>query len=141
MPTSPTPEAHTYTLAGTTPLDFEAAVTAAREALAQEGFGVLSEIDVQKTLQAKLGAELEPYLILGACSPPDALRALELEPELGALLPCNVIVHRRDGQTRVAAVDPEAMLGLVDNPQLHELAGTIRTRLARAMEAVWNAGP
>src|SRR5688500_18385608 len=102
-----------YTLNGTTSLPFADAVTRVRGALKEEGFGVLTEIDVQATLREKLGEEVEPYLILGACNPPYAHRALGLEPELGTLLPCNVVVYERGGETHVSAADPAAMLGIV----------------------------
>jgi uncharacterized protein (DUF302 family) len=128
-----------YTLSGTTSLPFAAAVARARETLKEEGFGVLTEIDVQATLREKLGEETEPYLILGACNPPYAHRALALEPELGTLLPCNVVVYERGGQTRVSAVDPAALLGTVGNPELTEVADEIRAKVARAVEKVWNA--
>ncbi len=126
-----------YTVSGTTSLPFADAVARVRETLAAEGFGVLTEIDVQATLRQKLGAELEPYLILGACNPPYAHRALEAEPELGALLPCNVVVYERDGETVVSAVDPVTMLGIVDNPELEQVAAEIREKVARAVETVW----
>lgn len=126
-----------YTLSGTTSLPFADAVARVRETLAAEGFGVLTEIDVQATLRQKLGAELQPYLILGACNPPYAHRALQAEPELGALLPCNVVVYERDGKTVVSAVDPVTMLGIVDNPELEQVAGEIREKVARAVETVW----
>lgn len=129
----------TYTLHGVTRLPFTEAVAKVRETLKDEGFGVLTEIDVQATLREKLGAELEPYLILGACSPPYAHRALELEAELGTLLPCNVIVYVRDDTTHISAVDPIAMLGIVGNQELDPIAAEIRARLERAVGAVWNA--
>jgi uncharacterized protein (DUF302 family) len=128
-----------YTLTGTTGLDFAAAVAHVREALREEGFGVLTEIDVRATLKEKLGEEVEPYLILGACNPPYAHRALELEPELGALLPCNVVVYERGGETHVSAVDPVAMLGIVGSASLDPIAAEIRARVERAVETVWNA--
>jgi uncharacterized protein (DUF302 family) len=131
--------AGSYTLSGTTSLPFADAVALAREALAEEGFGVLTEIDVQATLRAKLGEEVEPYLILGACNPPYAHRALQLEPELGALLPCNVVVYERDGETHVSAVDPVAMLGIVGNAELDPVAEEIKGRVERAVEKVWKA--
>ena len=99
-----------YTLTATTELPFEQAVTRVREELAREGFGILCEIDVQATLEQKLGIQREPYLILGACNPPLAHRALEAEPELGVLLPCNVVVYEQQGHTRIAAVNAERML-------------------------------
>jgi uncharacterized protein (DUF302 family) len=129
----------TYTLHGTTPLPFAAAVARVRETLKSEGFGVLTEIDVQATLREKLGVETEPYLILGACNPPYAHRALQLEEDLGALLPCNVVVYEHDRETHVSAVDPVAMLGIVGNPSLDPVAAEIRARLERAVEAVWSA--
>ena len=128
-----------YTLSGTTTLSFAEAVASAREALKDEGFGVLTEIDVKATLKEKLGEEIEPYLILGACSPPSAHEALLLDPELGALLPCNVVVYERGGETHVSAVDPVAMLGIVGDPRLDPLAAEIRGKIARAIRRVWEA--
>ena len=128
-----------YTIAGTTSLPYAKAVERVREELVQEGFGVLTEIDVQATLREKLGEEVDPYVILGACNPSYAHRALGLEPDLGALLPCNVVVYVRDGETRVSAVDPVAMLSIVDNPELTEIAGEVRSRVERAVKRVWGA--
>ena len=128
-----------YALHGTTSLPFGDAVALVRETLGDEGFGVLTEIDVQATLREKLGEELEPYLILGACNPPYAHRALRAEPDLGTLLPCNVAVYERDGETHVSAVDPISMLGLVRNEELDPIAAEIRTRVERAVERVWSA--
>jgi len=129
----------TYTLHGITRLSFADAVAKVRDTLRDEGFGVLTEIDVQATLEEKLGEELEPYLILGACNPPYAHRALQLEAELGTLLPCNVVVYERSGATHVSAVDPVAMLGIVGNPELDPIAAEIRARVERAVAAVWSA--
>ena len=127
-----------YTLSGTTTLDFAAAVARVRDTLTEEGFGVLTEIDVQATLEEKLGEDIPPYLILGACSPPYAHRALELEAELGALLPCNVVVYtQQDGTTRVSAVDPVAMLGIVGRPELEPIADEIEEKIERALQKVW----
>jgi uncharacterized protein (DUF302 family) len=128
-----------YTIAGTTPLPFAEAVVRVREELAEEGFGVLTEIDVQATLREKLGEEVDPYVILGACNPTYAHRALGLEPDLGALLPCNVVVYELDGETRVSAVDPVAMLSIVDNPELDAIAGEVRAKVERAVARVWAA--
>ena len=119
-----------YTLTATTDLPFADAVERVRAELADAGFGVLCEIDVQATLRAKLGVEREPYLILGACNPPLAHRALEAEPELGTLLPCNVVVHRHGGTTVVSAIDAARMLSLVGNPDLAPIAAEVRDRLA-----------
>ena len=122
----PTP----YTLSDTTTLPFDEAVERARQELQAEGFGVLCEIDVQATLKQKLGIEHEPYTILGACNPPLAHQALEAEPELGALLPCNVVIYQRDGDTHISAVDAERMLSIVGNEQLAPIAADVRRRLA-----------
>jgi uncharacterized protein (DUF302 family) len=123
-----------YTLSTITDLRFADAVARAREELAAEGFGVLCEIDVQATLQAKLGIERDPYVILGACNPSLAHAALETEPELGTLLPCNVVVYEQDGQTHIAAIDAERMLSIVGNDQLTETASEVRRRLSRVVE-------
>jgi len=128
-----------YALTGTTPLSFDEAVAATRDALGEEGFGVLTEIDVQATLRDRIGEEMEPYLILGACNPPYAHRAPELEPELGVLLPCNVVVYERDGTTHVSAADPAAMLSIVRNPELDPVAEEIRRKVERAVAKVWAA--
>jgi len=125
-----------YTLSAPTDLPFAEAVARAREELAREGFGILCEIDVQATLEKKLAIEREPYLILGACNPPLAHRALETEPELGVLLPCNVIVYQEQGQTHIAAVDAEQMLSIVDNDELAATAGEVRRRLAAVVDRV-----
>ncbi len=123
-----------YTLSTGTDLDFAEAVTRVREELAREGFGVLCEIDVQATLKQKLGVERDPYVILGACNPPLAHAALEAEPELGVLLPCNVVVYRRQGETHIAAVDAEQMLSIVGNDELAESAAEVRRRLSAVVE-------
>jgi uncharacterized protein (DUF302 family) len=126
-----------YTLSGTTSLSFADAVARVRESLKEEGFGILTEIDVQSTLREKLGAEIEPHVILGACNPPYAHQALGIEPELGALLPCNVVVREQEGTTHVFAVDPAAMLGIVGNPALEPVADEIRAKVERALRKVW----
>jgi uncharacterized protein (DUF302 family) len=130
----PQVDSHTYTLTTSTDLAFADAVDRVREELAAEGFGVLCEIDVQATLEAKLGVEREPYLILGACNPPLAHAALETEPELGVLLPCNVVVYQEDGQTQISAVDAERMLSIVGNDQLADTAGEVRRRLSAVVD-------
>ena len=130
----PQVDSHTYTLTTSTDLAFADAVDRVREELAAEGFGVLCEIDVQATLKAKLGIEREPYLILGACNPRLAHAALETEPELGVLLPCNVVVYQEDGQTHISAVDAERMLSIVGNDQLADTAGEVRRRLSAVVD-------
>lgn len=123
-----------YTLSGTTSLGYAGAVARVREALEEEGFGVLTEIDVQATLKQKLGVESDPYIILGACNPPLAHQALETEPELGALLPCNIAVYRRDNTTHIAAIDAERMLSIVGNDHLEPIAAQVRDKLARVVD-------
>jgi len=130
----PQVDSHTYTLTTSTDLAFADAVGRVREELAAEGFGVLCEIDVQATLTAKLRVEREPYLILGACNPRLAHAALETEPELGVLLPCNVVVYQEDGQTHISAVDAERMLSIVGNDQLADTAGEVRRRLSAVVD-------
>ena len=115
-------------------LDYEQAVQAARAALQEEGFGVLTEIDVKATLKAKLDKDFRRYVILGACNPPLAHRALETDPSVGLLLPCNVIVYEEGDGSVVAAVDPLALLGVLDNPALREVAQEAERRLRRAID-------
>jgi uncharacterized protein (DUF302 family) len=116
-----------------TALSFEDAVQHCREALAKEGFGVLTEIDVQATLKKKLDVDRDPYLILGACHPPSAHRALTAVPEAGVLLPCNVTVSREGGKTVVRAMNPEAAMGLLGNPVLGEVADEVGAALKRVV--------
>ena len=123
-----------YTITATTDLPFAEAVERVRAELQMEGFGVLCEIDVQQTLKDKLDVDREPYLILGACNPPLAHRALEAEPGLGVLLPCNVVVYERDGETTISAVDAERMLSLVGNEAVEPIAADVRRRLAAVVE-------
>jgi uncharacterized protein (DUF302 family) len=123
-----------YTLSATTQQPFAETVERVRDELKQEGFGVLCEIDVQATLKEKLGVEAEPYLILGACNPPLAHRALEAEPDLGVLLPCNVIVYQRAGETHISAVDAKQMLSIVGNNELAPIAADVKRRLAAVVE-------
>lgn len=118
-------------------LTFEQARQAVTEALKKEGFGVLTEIDVQATLKQKLGEDTPPYRILGACNPPLAHQALQAEPAIGLLLPCNVVVRQDEaGQVRVEFMDPQAVLELVENPQVASVAGEVKQRLQRVMDAV-----
>ncbi len=129
-----------YTLSTTTVLTFADAVARVREELAAEGFGVLCEIDVQATLKKKLGVDREPYLILGACNPELAHQALEVEPELGTLLPCNVVVYEQEQQTHIAAVDAQQMLSIVGNDQLADTAAEVRRRLSAVVKRAAQAG-
>ena len=125
-----------YSLAIETDRDFDDVVAATRAALADEGFGVLTEIDVKATMKAKLDVDRDEYLILGACNPPLAHEALQAEPELGVLLPCNVVVYRTGGKTRVSAVAAEQMLGMVGNEALMPVATEVGRRLGRVLQAV-----
>ncbi len=119
----------------TSPLPFDAALARAREAIAAEGMGVLTEIDVQATLKKKLDVDRPPYVILGACHPPSAHRALSAVPEVGTLLPCNVTVSVEDGVTVVRAMDPAAVMGILGSPDLAEVGAGIAARLRRVVEA------
>jgi len=115
------------------PLPFSEAVARAREALAREGFGVLTEIDVQATLKTKLGVERDPFLILGACHPPSAHAALNVAPEVGVLLPCNVTVSVEQGRTVVRAMNPGGALGMVGKPGLVPISEHVAAALRRVV--------
>ncbi len=126
-----------YYHARTLDLGFDEAVQRATEALQAEGFGVLTEIDVTATLKKKLDVDFRPYRILGACNPAFAHRALQAEPHIGAMLPCNVVVQDAgDGRTEVFAVDPVASMAGVENDALEPIAGEVRDRLRRAIDAL-----
>jgi len=115
----------------------EQATAAVTQALAKEGFGVLTEIDVAATLKKKLGIDRPAYKILGACNPQFAAQALEFEPQIGALLPCNVIVRQNDaGKTMVEFMDPDAVLQLVDRPEVNAISAEVRARLVRVMDSL-----
>jgi uncharacterized protein (DUF302 family) len=111
-------------------------VARVKEALKETGFGVLTEIDVKRTLKEKLDKDIAPYVILGACNPPLAARSLEAEPAIGLLLPCNVIVAEREDCTLVAAVNPQSLVELSGNPRLVEVAGEVDRRLREALDKV-----
>lgn len=116
---------------------FDEAVARTREALKTEGFGVLTEINVQETLKTKIGADFPKYLILGACNPTLAHEALRLENKVGTMLPCNVVVRDAgDGQIEVAAIDPVASMQAIDNPALKEAAQVVRVKLGRVVAAL-----
>ena len=119
-----------------TDLSYDEAVQRCRDALAAEGFGVLSEIDIQATLKKKLGVDQEPYMILGACHPPSAHRAITALPAVGVLLPCNVTVSVEQGQTVVRAMNPEIAMGFLAEPAIDQVANEVGQALRRVLAAV-----
>ena len=126
-----------YGFGKTVNLTFEAAVDRVTQELQKEGFGVLTDIDVQLTLKKKLNADVPPYRILGACNPSLAHRALTAEPQIGLLLPCNVVVRQDEaGTVRVEFMDPSAVLELVNKPEIGEIASEVRAKLERVMAAL-----
>jgi uncharacterized protein (DUF302 family) len=115
---------------------FAQAVARIREALKAQGFGVLTEIDVQATLRDRLGEEMEEYLILGACNPPLAHRALSADRRIGLLLPCNVVIRTEAGQTVIEALDPQAMVAVTGEPSLQPVADEAASRLRAALDSL-----
>jgi len=128
---------NTYGFGKTVDLGFDAAVERVTGELAKEGFGILTEIDVKATLKKKLDADVRPYRILGACNPPLAKRALEAEPTVGLLLPCNVTVREDEaGQIHIDFMDPGVMSQMTSNPDLAKVAAEVREKLQRVMNAL-----
>jgi uncharacterized protein (DUF302 family) len=124
----------TYHFSRTVNLPFDTAVAATTAALKKNGFGVLTQIDVKDTLQKKIGVDFRPYLILGACNPKLAYEALTLEDKIGTMLPCNVVIQQRDGgNVEISAVDPEASMSAVHNPDLGKIAGQVRDLLKQVI--------
>ena len=118
-------------------MGFDTAVQRITEELAKVGFGILTDIDVQATMRKKLGLEMPPYRILGACNPPLASKAIAAEPQIGALLPCNVVVRQdAQGTVHVEAMDPRSVLSLVDHPDVPALAAEVRQKLEQALGAL-----
>jgi len=132
-----------YAVGTTVALDYKRAVERVKEALAAEGFGFLCEIDVAATMKKNLDVDSRPYVILGACNPPLAYRALTAERDIGLLLPCNVIVYADDipGRSVVAAMDPVVALEVTGNARIRPLAEDVKSRLARALTAVERSAP
>lgn len=127
----------TYTLSTTVDLPYADTVTATRAALSEQGFGILTEIDVAATLKDKLDVDVEPRIILGACRPSLAHEAMQIEPSIGAVLPCNVVVRALTGSsTLIEAFDPDAMLGLAGNQELDSVAAEAKKRISAALAAV-----
>lgn len=126
-----------YAFGKTVDIPFDQTVERAVKALGDEGFGVLTDIDVASTLKKKLGLDVPPYRILGACNPQFAHQALELEPEIGTLLPCNLVLRAIDGgMTRIDVMDPDAVLGLVGRKDIEPIARQVRQRLERVLASV-----
>ncbi len=127
-----------YGLSTRLDLPYDEAVARVRDALAAEGFGVLTEIDVKSTFKEKLDVDFRPYIILGACNPPLAHQALSAEADIGLLLPCNVIVYQADDpdESVVAAIDPVVQLGVTGNDEIAPLAEEVKSRLVRVLEAI-----
>lgn len=126
-----------YGFSTTLRISFADAIAKVTEALKREGFGVLTDIDVQTTLKSKLNLDMRPYRILGACNPPFAHRAILAEPDIGLLLPCNVLVREEeDGSVTVAFMDPEAVLDLVGKPGMKEIAMEVKAKLVRARDSL-----
>lgn len=125
-----------YAISAGTDLPFAEAVSLTRDLLKEAGYGVLCEIDVKAKLEEKLGVERAPYVILGACNPALASEGLNAEPNLGVLLPCNVVVYEHEGRTLVAAVEPERMLSIVANEGLESIATRVREDLGRVVAEI-----
>jgi uncharacterized protein (DUF302 family) len=119
-----------------TDLPYEQAIDRAKELLKEEGFGVLCEIDVSKTLHEKIGAAFRPYRILGACNPALAYQALQTDAQLGLLLPCNVVVQEEEGHAIVSAIDARALMSVANNPALQPIANEVNRRLTRVLDRI-----
>ena len=126
-----------YSFSKTIDMTFDEAISSVKQELQREGFGVLTEIDIKETLKQKLNVDFQRYTILGACNPSFAYQALQLENEVGVMLPCNVIVQEHaGGGVRISAVDPVASMQAIDNPKLKEIADQVRDRLKSVIDAL-----
>jgi len=125
-----------YGLTATVDRPFDTVVGEVKAALAEQGFGIITEIDMQATLKAKLGAEIESQVILGACNPAFAHRALQVEPSIGLLLPCNVVVRAAPEGTVIEMINPQTMVDLADSPEMADVAGQVTRALTTALAAV-----
>jgi len=117
-------------------LPYVVAVEKTKKELSKEGFGVLTEIDVKATMKKKLGVDIDKYIILGACNPPNAYKSLQLEQDIGLMLPCNVIVYEKDKKTFVSAILPSIAMGMIDNEALKEVAKLIEAKLKKVIDNV-----
>lgn len=123
-----------YYIAAALDADFDEATARVEAALKEEGFGILTRIDVRETMKAKIGQDFRPYVILGACNPTLAYEALQFEDKVGTMLPCNVVVQQlAPDRIEVAAIDPVASMQAIDNPRLKEAAGAVREKLSRVI--------
>lgn len=125
-----------YAKKKSTEWSFEEAIEKVKASLKEQGFGVLTEIDVKDTLRNKLDVDFRKYAILGACNPPNAYKALQAEQDIGLMLPCNVIVYEKDGKTIIAAIRPTVAMGMIDNEELKTIAEDIEKRLEKAIDDV-----
>ncbi|HET9459914.1 MAG TPA: DUF302 domain-containing protein [Sphingomicrobium sp.] len=128
-----------YYFATRTSLGFDEALTAAREALKAEGFGIISEIDIKSTLKQKIGVDFRPYVILGACNPALAHEALQIEDKVGTMLPCNVVIQDLGGEVEIAAINPVASMQAIDNDRLKKKARLVADKLDRVIAALERA--
>jgi len=133
---SSTTSTSAYGITRTVAAGYDETVARVRELLKEEGFGVLTEIDVKRTLKEKLDQDVDPYVILGACNPNFAARSLRIEPDIGLLLPCNIIVTRRAGATHVGVVNPQSLVRITSNAELAEIANEVDARLRRVIEGL-----
>lgn len=117
-------------------LSYEEVIDKVKEELKKEGFGVLTEIDAKATLEKKLGVEMDNYIILGACNPPFAYKSLQAEPDIGLMLPCNVIVYEKDGKIFVSAIKPTLAMQMIDNPRLAEIAIEVEAGLKKVIDNI-----
>ena len=125
-----------YSIKKEVKISYDGAVLKVREALKNEGFGILTEIDVKATLKKKLNADFDNYLILGACNPPLAHKALQAERDLGLMLPCNIIIYEKEGKTFVAAIRPTIQMQKINNPQLGPIAVHVEEKLKRVIDSI-----
>ena len=125
-----------YSYSKSTNLSFQEAIEKVKEELTKEGFGVLTEVDIRKTLKKKLDVDFDNYVILGACNPPFAHKSLLAEKEIGLFLPCNVIVYEEDGKTIVSTIIPSVQMGMIENEELKNISGEVEERLKKVIDSL-----